>query len=288
MWDTICKRLSQKLGKPVDYRSDRSIAGGCIHNAQALETSQGMFFVKINRPECLPVFEGEAAGLKAIHATKTIRCPKVYLFDLIAGQAVLILEYIPMQGAGPGGMTAMGQQLAALHKVTNNSFGWHIDNNIGLTPQDNSEEEAWISFFRIHRLEYQINLCEKKGLSLPGKEEVLNGLESFFQDYEPAPSLLHGDLWGGNVSFDSEGNPIVFDPACYFGDREADLAFTEMFGGFTSDFYEAYNKAFPLHSGYNYRKKLYNLYHELNHYYLFGGGYGRQAQETVLFLQNVL
>ena len=112
----------------------------------------------------------------------------------------------------------------------------------------------------------------------------MENLDRFFKDYDPAPSLLHGDLWGGNIGFDESGNPVVFDPACYFGDREVDLAFSEMFGGFSPSFYEAYEQTFPLDKGYQLRKRLYNLYHELNHYYLFGGGYGEQAKETVSFL----
>ena len=288
MWDSICVRISEQLDKPVTYRSNRDIAGGCIHNAKALETSEGTFFIKTNRPGSISMFKAEAEGLNAIRATQTIRCPEVYLFDLIADHAVLVMEYIPMKSAGVQSMKHLGHQLAALHKVSGPAFGWRIDNNIGLTPQTNTEDKAWIPFYRKHRMEYQISLCERKGLRLPGKEDLIGNLEPFFKDYTPAPSLLHGDLWGGNVGFDLEGNPVIFDPACYFGDHEADLAFTEMFGGFTSDFYNAYNESFPLHPGYSYRKRLYNLYHELNHFYLFEGGYGRQAQETVRYLLSSL
>lgn len=184
-------------------------------------------------------------------------------------------------------MEKLGHQLANFHKQTDETFGWHEDNFIGRTPQSNQNEKEWITFFKVHRLESQFNLCEKKGLILSGKDELLETLDSFFGDYLPIPSLLHGDLWGGNVGFDNDGKPVLYDPASYYGDREADLAFTEMFGGFSNKFYAAYENSFPLHPGYLYRKRLYNLYHELNHFVLFGGGYGQQAQETIHYLLDV-
>lgn len=284
MWDSICQRLSDQLGQSVDYQSHRPVSGGCINNANALETNAGTFFIKVNRPESLKMFEAEALGLEAIRASNTLRCPKVLFHDLIEQQAVLVLEFIPMQSAQKGSMTELGSQLAAMHQTPKDYFGWNIDNNIGLTEQKNNREESWVDFYRKHRLEFQLNLCERKGLRIDGGDRLLDGLGSFFENYTPHPSLLHGDLWGGNVGFDEHGHPVLFDPGCYFGDREADLAFTEMFGGFSGEFYEAYNEALPLNNGYAYRKRLYNLYHELNHYYLFGGGYGNQAQATVRFL----
>ena len=193
-----------------------------------------------------------------------------------------------MTSAQEGSMAKLGTQLAAMHQVEQDYFGWSIDNHIGLKPQPNSQEDDWISFYRKQRIEFQMNLCQGKGLNLAGKDELLDGLSSFFKNYTPHPSLLHGDLWGGNVGFDEEGRPVIFDPGCYFGDREADLAFTEMFGGFSPAFYQAYKQAYPVHEGYQYRKRLYNLYHELNHYYLFGGGYGSQAKATVQYLLDLL
>ena len=198
------------------------------------------------------------------------------------------MEFIPMQSAQRGSMEALGSQLATMHRSEQEYFGWSIDNNIGLTSQRNTRESNWITFYRSHRLEFQMNLCESKGLTISGKEKLLENLDAFFRNYEPHPSLLHGDLWGGNVGFDEDGCPVLFDPGCYYGDREADLAFTEMFGGFSGEFYKSYNEVYPVDEGYAHRKRLYNLYHELNHYYLFGGGYGNQAKETVRFLLSLL
>ena len=260
----------------------------CINNANALETSDGNFFVKANQPERLPMFAAESQGLEAIRASDTVRCPEVHFHDLIDDQAVLVMEFIPMQSAQPESMHQLGSQLAAMHRTEKEYFGWSIDNNIGLTSQKNNRESDWITFFRKHRLEFQMNLCERKGLRIPGKETLLKHLGKFFNDYTPHPSLLHGDLWGGNVGFDEDCHPVLFDPGCYYGDREADLAFTEMFGGFSGEFYKAYEASYPIHKDYSHRKRLYNLYHELNHFYLFGGGYGSQAKETVQFLLGLL
>ncbi|MDA0348939.1 MAG: fructosamine kinase family protein [Verrucomicrobia bacterium] len=284
MWAAICKKLANKLGTQLSYKNNRSIGGGCINNTQALETTHGTYFVKLNSREYRSMFEAEAESLKAIKRSKTIRCPEVILVDEIEGFAVLILEFIPMQATQKDSMEKLGNQLANFHNQTDKQFGWHIDNFIGRTPQLNRKEHDWITFFTNHRLDFQFNLCEKKGLFFTRKKELLETIDSFFGDYRPMPSLLHGDLWGGNLGFDNNGEPVLYDPACYYGDREADLAFTEMFGGFSGSFYNAYHNSFPLHPGYSKRKRLYNLYHELNHYFLFGGGYGEQAQETIRYL----
>jgi fructosamine-3-kinase len=168
-----------------------------------------------------------------------------------------------------------------MHRVTGRSFGWRRDNTIGSTPQPNTPGNDWIAFWREQRLGFQLRLAERNGLSsaLQAKgERLLERLEAFFRGYAPAPSLLHGDLWGGNHGYTVSGEPVVFDPAVYYGDREADLAMTELFGGFGAGFYAAYKEVWPLDSGYAVRKQLYNLYHVLNHANLFGGGYASQAE----------
>lgn len=284
MWHELCERISAETGRAVSYRDHRSVTGGCIHQAKLLETDHENFFVKINNADRLPLFEAEAKGLHALQTANRIRCPKVILNDVVGNQAVLVLEYITMQSAPPGGMEKLGKQLADLHQRSGESFGWLKDNFIGSTPQPNTFNQEWIPFFRDKRLLYQIQLAERNGLRVDGKQQLLDKLEFYFDDYAPFPSLLHGDLWGGNIGFDDQGEPVIYDPACYYGDREADLAFTEMFGGFSSAFYTSYNEEFPIHAGYKIRKNLYNLYHELNHYNLFGGGYGSQALITINYL----
>ena len=163
--------------------------------------------------------------------------------------------------------------LAKLHRTTGPRFGWHRDNWIGGTPQTNTWHDGWAGFFRECRIEPQLALARKNGYPLTFSSDLLRG-------HEPRPSLLHGDLWSGNAGFIDEG-PVIFDPAVYYGDREADLAMTELFGGFPLEFYAAYEKAYPLDAGYEQRKHLYNLYHLLNHLNLFGSGYLAQVERTL-------
>jgi fructosamine-3-kinase len=167
--------------------------------------------------------------------------------------------------------------LAAAHRSTGPRFGWQRDNYIGSTPQRNGWCDTWAQFWIERRMRPQLELAKRNGFDLPFPES------SVLEHHKPAPSLLHGDLWSGNAGFTPEG-PAVFDPAVYYGDREADLAMTELFGGFPREFYRAYNEAWPLEAGYQRRKHLYNLYHLLNHLNLFGGGYLAQVTGTLRLL----
>ena len=185
---------------------------------------------------------------------------------------------------GRGDPVALGEGLAAMHRISREQYGWFRDNTIGSTPQDNTQSDDWIEFWQVHRLQFQLDLAARKGAAgrlLSQGEKLLVGLPVLFDSYVPEASLLHGDLWSGIYAFTQAGEPTIFDPGVYYGDREADLAMTELFGGFGSDFYAAYNNAWPLDDGYRSRKKLYNLYHILNHFNMFGGGYERQAQEMM-------
>ena len=173
----------------------------------------------------------------------------------------------------------LGEQLAAMHRIGASHFGWRIDNTIGATPQINTWSDNWIRFYGERRLRFQFDLAARKSYRLQAKgEQLIEHLPAFFATYRPQASLLHGDLWSGNWGTDPLSNPVIFDPALYYGDRETDLAMTELFGGFPARFYDAYAGAFPLDTGYAVRKTLYNLYHILNHFNLFGSGYGNQAE----------
>jgi fructosamine-3-kinase len=175
----------------------------------------------------------------------------------------------------------LGQALAALHRITAPEFGWHRDNVIGATPQPNDPHSDWASFYRDMRLAPQLRLASRNGAPerlLKAGQKLMDGVERFFADYTPSPSLLHGDLWGGNWSALTDGTPVLFDPAVYYGDREADIAMTKLFGGFPESFYIAYGEAWPLDNGHIERVELYKLYHVLNHFNLFGGGYVAQAE----------
>ena len=186
------------------------------------------------------------------------------------GPDFILLEQLDLRRTGD--WAALAQMLAKLHRTTGPRFGWHRDNFIGATPQINDWRDDWATFFHECRIRPQLALAKKNGIDLPAPPKL--------QGHNPHPSLLHGDLWSGNAGFTAEG-PVLFDPAVYYGDREADLAMTELFGGFPARFYEAYDEAYPLPEGYETRKHLYNLYHLLNHLNIFGEGYLAEVRRTL-------
>ena len=196
------------------------------------------------------------------------------------GRAFLALEHLALRRDGD--YAALARMLAALHRTTGPRYGWHRDNYIGLTPQANGWCDDWPQFWRERRLRPQLELAGKNGFAFKSFpfEDLLKG-------HHPQPALLHGDLWSGNAGFTAEG-PVLFDHAVYYGDRETDLAMTELFGGFPPEFYAAYDAAFPLEPGYEKRKPLYNLYHLLNHLNLFGGGYLAQVEAALSLLRHAL
>lgn len=280
--ETIINELTLVTGKPHQLKSHSVLGGGCINQAQKLETNRGDYFVKFNHANLLDMFEAEAEGLNELAKAKSVRLPEVLMSGVADGHAYLVMEYIkPGQRASAKDIARFGEQMANLHRYTKNQFGWHRDNTIGSTPQINNWSDNWVDFYRDQRLGYQINLAVKQGARKKLAEkvyELMECLEQFFNQ-PPMASVLHGDLWSGNYSHCEDGNHVIYDPAVYFGDREADIAMTELFGGFAAEFYSGYKSVWPLDEGYGVRKTLYNLYHILNHYNLFGGGYASQAED---------
>jgi len=281
---TIAAHISEVTGQPFAPRETRAVGGGCINQATVLEDGTQRYFVKINSASRHDMFAAEAAGLTAIAETATVRVPRPLCHGSAEGSAFLVLEFLPLRSADRTSGARLGEQLAAMHRSTRSDFGWDIDNTIGSTPQNNTPNANWVDFLREQRIGFQLARAAEGGyggrLQKQG-EALLSVVDRFFTDYHPMPSLLHGDLWGGNVAAIDGGKPVIFDPAVYFGDREADLAMTELFGGFSSAFYDAYREAWPLDAGYRVRRDLYNLYHVLNHLNLFGGGYGSQALQLI-------
>lgn len=274
--------LQQGLGDKVKVKQAKGVSGGDIHQAWWLQTNEGEFFLKTNHTKAERLFASEAVALKAIQTTQTLRSPQVIQHGSNQYQAWLLLEYIEMQAQGDDYLR--GQQLAQMHRQTHDQFGWQETNYLGHTPQLNRWHDNWPNFFAQQRLKPQLELAQKNGASLKLMklgEGLINKIEAFFQTYQPPPSLLHGDLWAGNSAFDRQGVPLIFDPASYFGDRETDLAMTELFGGYGDQFYAGYEAEWPLDPGYQSRKNLYNLYHILNHYNLFGGYYAQQAERLL-------
>lgn len=282
MWQTIAAQISAATGEEFVPRQHHSVGGGCINAACRLEDGNRRYFVKLNDAPLLDMFEAEAEGLREIARTNTVSVPQPVALGTAGAQAFLVLEYLEL--GGRGGADALGHELAAMHRCSAERYGWHRDNTIGSTPQSNRYCDDWVRFWQEQRLGAQLELAAHNGYrgSLQQKgQDLLRRIPALFTDYSPGPSLLHGDLWSGNWAVSGDGQPVIFDPAVYFGDRETDLAMTELFGGFGPAFYAAYNEAWPLDAGYPVRKLLYNLYHILNHLNLFGGGYGSQAESMM-------
>ncbi|MBD1928169.1 fructosamine kinase family protein [Trichocoleus sp. FACHB-90] len=282
MWTQIDARITQLTGEKFLSSQRRSVSGGCINQGYAISDGQRTYFVKLNQASLVDMFEAEALGLQQMLETNSIRVPKPICWGTEGNSAYLVLEWLELGRGNTQSWEKMGQQLAAMHHwVGKDAFGWDRNNTIGSTPQINTWTAAWGEFYVEHRLGYQFGRALRRGGHFPNQERLLEAIPELLADRQPQPSLVHGDLWGGNASCTVEGEPVVFDPAAYYGDREVDIAMTELFGGFPTAFYRGYNEVFPLDPGYERRKPLYNLYHILNHFNLFGGGYASQASGMI-------
>ena len=280
----VIRDLERRTGFRGDSSGVRVVSGGSINQAFKVPGDSRPLFVKINRAVALPDFEAEAEGLETLGAAGGVAVPAAIASGSVGDTAYLALEWVEPGSRTTAAQRRLGSGLASQHRATNDRFGWHRDNTIGATPQRNTPSEDWLEFFRRQRLEFQLELAQRNGL--PGQQlsqgrKLCERLESFFSGNRPKPSLLHGDLWSGNWGTDEAGTPYLFDPAVYYGDREADLAMTRLFGGFGEAFYAAYDDRWPLAPGWKRRADLYNLYHLLNHFNLFGAGYLGQVANVL-------
>ncbi|MCG7919921.1 MAG: fructosamine kinase family protein [Candidatus Thiodiazotropha lotti] len=282
-WQIIAQHIAHATEAPFSPLEPKMIGGGCINTGVRLNDGERSYFVKLNRSSLLDMFEAESEGLQALADTHTIRVPRPVCSGVSGDQSYLVMEFLEMGHGSRDGAEIAGRMLAAMHQVEQPYFGWHRDNTIGSTHQPNQREDDWIEFWREQRLGFQLQLAGENGYrgSLQRRGERLLDHFHLLLDHQPVASILHGDLWGGNLAYDRTGQPVIYDPAVYFGDREADLAMTELFGGFGNRFYDAYRESLPLSPGYSTRKVLYNLYHILNHLNLFGGGYLSQAEGMI-------
>ncbi|MEJ2256197.1 MAG: fructosamine kinase family protein [Woeseiaceae bacterium] len=282
-WSSIIKALGKSGVSVVDGPQPRAVAGGDISAAWRLETEERPLFLKTGPASSYDMFAAEAEGLAELAAPGVVRVPGVVGCGVDGDTAFVALEWLEFERPTRDAEIRLGEQLATLHETTRERFGWHRDNTIGLTPQHNEWTDDWVQFFRDQRLGYQLKLAAANGYSGDLQEQggrLMKRLPVYFEAYDPVPSLLHGDLWGGNWAC-CDGKPVIFDPAVYFGDRESDLAMTRLFGGFGAGFYEAYEQHAPLAPGHRERCDLYQLYHVLNHVNLFGSAYIGRAHELL-------
>lgn len=281
---SIMRHIEEVTGQSLKNHHLISISGGSINTAYQIQTAQQSYFIKLNQPHLLSMFEAEAQGLEEMRALNCVRIPEVICHGQADQHSYIVLEHIELGSLKGQASQLLGQQLAQMHAHQQDFYGWHIDNTIGSTEQHNDHEHDWLTFWQQHRLATQLKFADENGFGgqLQNKgQQLLEQLHVFFEGYSPTASLLHGDLWGGNAAADPQGNPVIFDPACYYGDREADIAMTELFGGFGHDFFAAYQTEYPLDPGYQTRKTLYNLYHIINHLNLFGGSYLSQSESMI-------
>ncbi len=287
MWTEIAAKISETTQQKFEVEQQKTVGGGCINQSYAVSDGDRTFFVKLNEPSQLEMFMAEAAGLEAMYQTQTIRVPQPICTGTSDRHSYIVLEWLEFGRGNSQAWQEMGRKLAAMHQYQGaEKFGWDRNNTIGSTPQVNDWMADWSEFFAVKRIGYQLRLAKRRGGSFPDTDTVVEAVREQLRSHQPQPSILHGDLWSGNAACTADGEPAILDPATYWGDREADIAMTELFGGFPSAFYQGYNAVWPLDDGYRQRKSLYNLYHVLNHFNLFGGGYGSQAQSTIKRLLN--
>jgi len=282
-FDVLARLIGSGLGMRLDPEPAQRVQGGSISTACRWNGSAGPLFIKIGPAAEHLMLEAQAEGLAELKSAAAVRVPEVRGVGAGDGHAWLALEWIDFGPRSAGAEAELGRGLAVQHRHLAPVFGWHRDNTIGRTPQANRRERDWAAFLRDQRMRPQFELARHHlGSGLRERcERLLERLDDFFATHRPDPSLVHGDLWGGNWQADADGHPVIFDPAVYYGDREVDLAMTRLFGGFGPAFYRAYEAEWPLEPGADVRADLYNLYHVVNHLNLFGAGYLPQVRSLV-------
>lgn len=277
------QKLSDQFETTVRLIGYQSVGGGCINNAAKLTTSVGEFFLKWNAHAPDDMFLKEAAGLREMSLAGTsLVIPKViWSKETDETPGLLLMEFLSGPASTTGFDEKLGQGIAQMHRKTAANFGFYHDNYCGTTVQKNAWTNTWPEFYaqnRIHSLVLRIK--SQRGMSSEDQriyDRLIDRLPQLLS-HETSPSLIHGDLWSGNYMYTANGTALI-DPACYYADREMELGMMKLFGGFSVRVWDAYQSEFPLLPEWKQRIQLYQLYHILNHYLLFGGSYGWQALE---------
>jgi len=284
MSESFAAALAAALGSKLATVPEARVHGGSINDCFRWQTQHGPVFVKRAPRARLGLLEAEADGLERLRQAGSLRVPETLALGSTAAEAFLVLEWLDLVLPDAASEQRLGEALAWQHRNRGPAYGLERDNFIGATPQPNSPADDWVAFLRERRLGCQLALAAKNGhtgrLQDRGRR-LVEVMDVFFATYRPAASLLHGDLWSGNRGALADGTPVVFDPATYYGDREADISMTQLFGSFGPRFYSAYAATWPLDQAAGTRRDLYNLYHVLNHLNLFGGAYRTQAESMI-------
>ena len=271
---TLSNYISDLLAEKI--LSFRSVSGGDISSAYKVDTEKRAYFLKVNNaPFALDMFRAEQKGLEAIEKTRTIAVPHVHLVDSIEGQSFLLMDLVESKRPDTYDYQRLGTQLAQLHQCSQTDFGFLSDNFIGSLTQQNNPHSDWATFYWFERTLPQLQMALKTRLIqpdiIPEEQKAIILFQNIFDDVKP--SLLHGDLWGGNYLIATDGTPYLIDPAVYYGHSMVDIAMSHLFGGFGTDFYNTYHEIIPKSTYYDAQIELYQLYYLLVHLNLFGSGY---------------
>ncbi|MEP4891871.1 MAG: fructosamine kinase family protein [Aliiglaciecola sp.] len=286
MWHFVSDQISQQLNQEFICDDIREISEGDSHSAFRITDGKKRFFVKLNDEDKIANFSAEAEGLTHLANANEFKVPKVICSGICENKSYLVLEYLRLGEGSEQTWFDFGSKLANMHQnQTQNMYGWQEDNFIGLTPQPNRWAKKWPQFFAEQRIGYLLQLLAEKGHVIAAIDNVVVSVEKLLQGHNPKASMLHGDLWIGNTGFQHD-TPVIFDPAFYYGDRETDIAMTELFNKFPAAFYQGYNETWPLSKQYDFRKPVYQLYHILNHALLFGGNYLQTATSLLKNMQG--
>ena len=272
--------LSSQREQFMDFQS---IGGGCINHTGKITTDKNNYFVKWNDRNTYPgMFEAEKEGLEALRESK-MSLPQPLLCGNSCNYSFLLMEWIDSADRKANYWNLLAVQLAEIHRLTHTEYGWKSSNYIGSLAQENIFTNDWIEFFIHFRLEKQLKIALDSGKLGSRHNKIFSNLFKILPQLLPVepPSMLHGDLWSGNVMVGETGNPVLIDPAVYYGNREIEISFTYMFGGFHREFYETYDACWPLQPGFSERVSIYNLYPLLVHINLFGGGYIHQLESSI-------
>ncbi len=285
MLQSVTHLLSEYFDASYDIKEKTELPGGDIHHAYWISNGEHQVFIKYNSREHLPVFSAEAEQLALLSRTKTVRVPNVYGLGSSRDNSFLLLEFLPQKALDAHSAYCLGQQIAHLHQwVGQPQFGLDFDNDLNTSPQPNSWQKRWSSFFAEQRIGWQLQLAAEKGINFGSIDEIVERIQKKLNSHQPQPSLLHGDLWPANCGSTSTG-PVVFDPACYWGDRECDLAMLPLHAHLPAQIYDGYQSIWPLPVGFIKRQPIYQLYYLLNRCNLFGGEHLPIAQHA---LEHVL
>jgi len=279
----VANAVADTLGWNAGKVRSQSVSGGSIAGSWRLEFQSKTAFIKTLPASQASMLDAERDGLRRLAGSGSVRTPSVLGHGSANHTAWLALEWLDLRPLDSAASTALGRQLCELHRCRADTFGLENDNFIGATPQPNTRNADWTEFLFEQRLGFQIELLaeRERGFGPDDTGQLKAAWRRRFADYAPEPSLLHGDLWGGNAAMLGDGQPVLFDPAVHFGDRECDLAMADLFGGFGPAFFETYEQAWPLESGWENRRRFYKLYHLLNHANLFGGHYVSASRRLV-------